>query len=189
MLELSWWVSYLCSQKCLFQKNFRSKKFFGWKKMLPPKKFWFKKMLVQRYIFVQEFFRHKIRLSKIFLPKQITIFTVVSTTTQPPPTNENFLMSSRYITNKRFGIKTSHKVQQFWQGLFKFGKPVPAPPLQNKSHPCSKTKWTLKKFPSWTLNPTSQGGWGGGWRKLFPYPNELLIWAYPENLVDIGLMV
>ena len=24
---------------------------------------------------------------------------------------------------------------------------------------------------------------------FFPHPNELLIWAYPENLVKIGLMV
>ena len=28
---------------------------------------------------------------------------------------------------------------------------------------------------------------GGG--VFFPHPNELLIWAYPENLVKIGLMV
>ena len=28
-----------------------------------------------------------------------------------------------------------------------------------------------------------------GLKNVFPYPNELLIWAYPENLVKIGLMV
>ena len=26
-------------------------------------------------------------------------------------------------------------------------------------------------------------------KNFFPHPNELLIWAYPENLVKIGLMV
>ena len=30
---------------------------------------------------------------------------------------------------------------------------------------------------------------GGGVKNFFPYPNELLIWAYPENLVEIRLMV
>ena len=43
-----------------------------------------------------------------------------------------------------------------------------------------------------------EGGWGvfrgvweGGWavKNFFPYPNESFIWAYPENLVKIGLMV
>ena len=31
----------------------------------------------------------------------------------------------------------------------------------------------------------------GGWvvKNFFPHPNELLIWAYPENLVEIGLLV
>ena len=31
----------------------------------------------------------------------------------------------------------------------------------------------------------------GGWRvkNFFPHPNELLIWVYPENLVEIGLLV
>ena len=35
------------------------------------------------------------------------------------------------------------------------------------------------------------GGKGGGRgvKNFFPHPNELLIWAYPENLVKIGLMV
>ena len=34
-------------------------------------------------------------------------------------------------------------------------------------------------------------GGNGGWevKSFFPHPNELLIWAYPENLVKIGLMV
>ena len=32
-----------------------------------------------------------------------------------------------------------------------------------------------------------KGGWGV---KFFcPHPNELLIWAYTENLVEIGLLV
>ena len=30
---------------------------------------------------------------------------------------------------------------------------------------------------------------GRGVKNFFPHPNELLIWAYPENLVKIGLMV
>ena len=31
----------------------------------------------------------------------------------------------------------------------------------------------------------------GGWwvKNFFPHPNELLIWAYPENLVKIRLVV
>ena len=36
------------------------------------------------------------------------------------------------------------------------------------------------------------GKWGrGGWgvKNFFPHPNYLLIWAYPENLVKIGLLV
>ena len=34
------------------------------------------------------------------------------------------------------------------------------------------------------------GGRGGGGVKNFcPHPNELLIWAYTENLVEIGLLV
>ena len=36
------------------------------------------------------------------------------------------------------------------------------------------------------------GGWGEGGgvvKNFFPHPNELLIWAYPENLVEIGLVV
>ena len=32
-----------------------------------------------------------------------------------------------------------------------------------------------------------KGGWGV--QNLFPHPNELLIWAYPENLVEIRLLV
>ena len=32
-----------------------------------------------------------------------------------------------------------------------------------------------------------KGGWGV--KHFFPHPDELLIWAYPENLVKIGLMV
>ena len=32
-----------------------------------------------------------------------------------------------------------------------------------------------------------KGGWGV--KNFFPHPNELLIWAYPENLVEIGLVV
>ena len=28
-----------------------------------------------------------------------------------------------------------------------------------------------------------------GVKNFFPHPNELLIWAYPENLVEIGLLV
>ena len=28
-----------------------------------------------------------------------------------------------------------------------------------------------------------------GVKNFFPHPNELLIWAYPENLVKIGLLV
>jgi hypothetical protein len=33
-------------------------------------------------------------------------------------------------------------------------------------------------------------GWGrGGVKILFLHPNELFIWAYPEKLVKIGLMV
>ena len=28
-----------------------------------------------------------------------------------------------------------------------------------------------------------------GVKNFFPYPNYLLIWAYPENLVKIGLLV
>ena len=33
-------------------------------------------------------------------------------------------------------------------------------------------------------------GWGrGGVKILFLHPNELFIWAYPENLVEIGLPV
>ena len=32
-----------------------------------------------------------------------------------------------------------------------------------------------------------KGGWGV--KNFFPHPNELLIWAYPENLVKIGLLV
>ena len=28
-----------------------------------------------------------------------------------------------------------------------------------------------------------------GGKNFFPHPNELLIWAYPENLVKIGLLV
>ena len=28
-----------------------------------------------------------------------------------------------------------------------------------------------------------------GGKNFFPHPNELLIWAYPENLVEIGLLV
>ena len=30
---------------------------------------------------------------------------------------------------------------------------------------------------------------GGRVKKFFPHPNELLIWAYTENLVEIGLLV
>ena len=30
-------------------------------------------------------------------------------------------------------------------------------------------------------------GWGGDY--FFPHPNELFIWAYPENLVKFGLLV
>ena len=34
------------------------------------------------------------------------------------------------------------------------------------------------------------GGEGGlGGKNFFPHPNELLIWAYPENLVKIRLLV
>ena len=33
------------------------------------------------------------------------------------------------------------------------------------------------------------GKGGGGVKNFFPHPNELLIWAYPENLVKIGLLV
>ena len=32
-----------------------------------------------------------------------------------------------------------------------------------------------------------KGGWGV--KNFFPHPNELLIWAYPENLVEIELVV
>ena len=32
-----------------------------------------------------------------------------------------------------------------------------------------------------------KGGWGA--KNFFPHPNELLIWAYPENLVKIGQLV
>ena len=32
-----------------------------------------------------------------------------------------------------------------------------------------------------------KGGWGV--KNFFPHPNELLIWAYPENLVEIGHLV
>ena len=28
-----------------------------------------------------------------------------------------------------------------------------------------------------------------GVKKIFPHPNELLIWVYPVNLVKIGLLV
>ena len=33
------------------------------------------------------------------------------------------------------------------------------------------------------------GKGGGGVKNFFSHPNELLIWAYPENLVKIGLLV
>ena len=33
------------------------------------------------------------------------------------------------------------------------------------------------------------GEGGLGVKNFFPHPNELLIWAYPENLVEIGLVV
>ena len=33
------------------------------------------------------------------------------------------------------------------------------------------------------------GKGGGGVKNFFPHPNELLIWAYPENLVEIGHLV
>ena len=33
------------------------------------------------------------------------------------------------------------------------------------------------------------GKGGGGVKNLFPHPNELLIWAYPENFVEIRLVV
>ena len=32
-------------------------------------------------------------------------------------------------------------------------------------------------------------GGRGGVKKFFPHPNELLIWAYPENLVKIRQLV
>ena len=32
------------------------------------------------------------------------------------------------------------------------------------------------------------GFWMVGVKNFFPYPNELLIWAYPENLVKIRLI-
>ena len=32
-------------------------------------------------------------------------------------------------------------------------------------------------------------GAGGGGKNFFTHHNELLIWAYPENLVKIGLLV
>ena len=32
-----------------------------------------------------------------------------------------------------------------------------------------------------------KGGWGV--KNFFPHPNELLIWAYPENLVEIEWLV
>ena len=32
-------------------------------------------------------------------------------------------------------------------------------------------------------------GGGLGSKKFFPHPNELMLWAYPENLVEIGLLV
>ena len=34
-----------------------------------------------------------------------------------------------------------------------------------------------------------RGGREVGVKNVFPYPNELLIWVYPENLVEIRLMV
>ena len=30
---------------------------------------------------------------------------------------------------------------------------------------------------------------GAGLKNFFPHPNELLIWAYPENLVEIERLV
>ena len=33
------------------------------------------------------------------------------------------------------------------------------------------------------------GGKGGKVKNFYPHPNELLIGAYPENLVEIGLIV
>ena len=41
-------------------------------------------------------------------------------------------------------------------------------------------------------NSKERGGRGkGGWgvKNFFPHPNQLLIWAYTENLVKIGLVV
>ena len=32
-----------------------------------------------------------------------------------------------------------------------------------------------------------EGGWGV--KNFFPHPNQFLIWAYPENLVKIRLLV
>ena len=34
-----------------------------------------------------------------------------------------------------------------------------------------------------------EGGRRGDAKNFFPHPNELLIWAYPVNLVKIGLLV
>ena len=39
------------------------------------------------------------------------------------------------------------------------------------------------------LGGSGGGGRGGGVKNFFPYPNELLIWAYPENFVKIRLLV
>ena len=67
-----------------------------------------------------------------------------------PPTTENFLQSSRHITSKRFGIQTSHKVQQFC--LFQFGKPLPAP-LPKKNPPLFQNKVKTKEFSKLSLIP------------------------------------
>ena len=41
----------------------------------------------------------------------------------------------------------------------------------------------------WIKNRAFRGGFGKGVKNFFPHPNDLLIWAYPENLVKIGLLV
>ena len=33
------------------------------------------------------------------------------------------------------------------------------------------------------------GGSGGEGKNFFPHPNELLIWAYPANFIDIGMLL
>ena len=56
----------------------------------------------------------------------------------------------------------------------------------------------LEKAGEGGLRVLRGGGWGafrGVWgegsgiKYFLPHPNELLIWAYPQNLVEIRLMV